>query len=192
MIHSGSDSGSGSTTLPGRVCVSALQQSLCSRRCRYFPWTYRYLFNSSLCYAYSSLWPTADCAASQLSVNKSLSYTWTGLSTNAFVCTWGVCLREPELHLDVSVYKSFSVHLGCLSTIEPVLNLCVSVYRRFFVHLGCLSTRACAAITCVSVYKRFYVLLGCLSTRGCAAPMCVLFVLFLCMSVYKSLCFTCM
>jgi hypothetical protein len=129
-------------TSPGRICSSAA------------------------CAMPGGVWPTAASAAPQLSVYKSLSYTWTCLST--FVFTWGVCLQE------------------------PVLNLCVSVYKSFFVHLGCQSTRACAALTCVSVYKSFYVQLGCLSTRGCAAPMCVLFVLFLDMSVYKSLCFTCM
>jgi hypothetical protein len=113
------------------------------------------------------------------------------LSTKAFVCILGVCL------------------------LEPVLNLCVSVYRRFCVHLGCLSTRACVALMCVRLQEilcapvvSFYKSLCCThvcvrlqellcapwvsSTRVCAAPIFVLFVLFLGMSVYKSLCFTCM
>ena len=77
-------------------------------------------------------------------------------------CTWTVCLQEPVLHRDVSVYKSFCVHLRCLSNIqyracaalmrvcpqellcapegsvdyiEPVLHLFLSVYKSFLLHL---------------------------------------------------------
>ncbi len=32
-------------------------------------------------------------------------------------CTWTVCPQEPVLHRNVSVCKSFCVHLRCLSTI---------------------------------------------------------------------------
>ncbi len=135
---------------PEHFCVSLLQYSslYCPRSCLScsslcFTWTY--LFNSSLCcmcqkMAYSSLW-----------------------------CTWTVCLQEPVLHRDVSVYKSFCVHLRCLSNIwslfalmrvclqellcapevsvdyiEPVLHLSLSVYNLCSTW-KCLSSKACAA-----------------------------------------------
>jgi hypothetical protein len=31
-------------------------------------------------------------------------------------CTWTVCLQEPVLHRDMSAYRSFCVHLRCMST----------------------------------------------------------------------------
>jgi hypothetical protein len=89
--------------------------------------------SSAACAMPGGVWPTAACAAPQLFVYKSLSDTWTGLSTKAFLCTWCVCLQE-----------------------EPMLNLCVSVYKSFFVHLVCLSTRrAYVELMCVCLQKLF-------------------------------------
>jgi hypothetical protein len=71
------------------------------------------------------VWPTEACTAPELSVYQSLCcpWSWTSLSTRAFVlhmtclstragaAPGRVCLLEPVLHLCVSVYKSFVVHL---------------------------------------------------------------------------------
>jgi len=92
IIHSGSDSGSGSTTLPGRVCVSALQQSVCSRGWRYFTWTY--LFISRLCYA-----------------RRYMTYS-------SLCCSSTVCLQEPVLHLYVNVYENFVQLLDLYGTLR--------------------------------------------------------------------------
>ncbi len=103
-------------------------------------------------------------------------------------CTWTACLQEPVLHRDVSVYKSFCVHLRCLSNTiygacavlmsvclqellcapevsvdykEPVLHLFLSVYKSFVSTWKCLSSRALLHL-CISVYQSF-VLHLCLS-----------------------------
>ncbi len=58
-------------------------------------------------------------------------------------CTWTVCLQEPVLHRDVSVYKSFCVHLRCLSSLCCTYS-CPSI-RALCCTWKCLSSRACAA-----------------------------------------------
>ena len=86
-------------------------------------------------------------------------------------CTWTVCLQKPALHRDVSVYKSFCVHLRCLSNIW---SLCCTY--------ACLSTRA---FVCTWGVFRLY--------RACAALSLVrlYFVQHLEVSVFKSLCCIC-
>jgi hypothetical protein len=123
----------------------------------------------SVCQLYSSLYVPGGVGTSPGRICSSAACAMPGGVWPTAACA------APQL----SVYKSLSDTWMCLCTKaflctwgvcqqEPVLNLCVSVY------------------------KSFYVQLGCLSRRGCAAPVCVLFVLFLDMSVYRSLCFTCM
>ncbi len=57
-------------------------------------------------------------------------------------CTWTVCLREPVLHRDVSacLQELLCAPEVSVKYMEPVLHLCVSVYKSFCVHLRCLST----------------------------------------------------
>ncbi len=77
-------------------------------------------------------------------------------------CTWTVCLQEPVLHRDVSVYKSFCVHLRCLSTIQSLCCTSSSPsIRAFCCTWKCLSSRALLHL-CISVYQSF-VLHLCLS-----------------------------
>jgi hypothetical protein len=115
----------------------------------------------------------------------------------------------------VFFYKSFCLHLGCLSTIAcPAhLHVClqellcapgVSVYKRLCFTYACTSTKAfvcnwgvCLQESvlhlCMSVYKSFCVHLGCLSTRDCVALIHVCLQELLSIpgvSVYKSLCCT--
>jgi hypothetical protein len=70
------------------------------------------------------------------------------LSTRAFVCTWGVRLPDPVLHLCMSIYKNF-----CPASRRDSLRtrVCAALMRVSLQKLSCctwtsLSTRACAAL----------------------------------------------
>ncbi len=83
-------------------------------------------------------------------------------------CTYRrVCLLEPVLHLRVCVYKSFCAAPGRVFLQEPVLHLCVCVYTSFCAAPG----RVYLQESVLSVY--------------------ISFVLHLDISVYKSMCCTC-
>jgi hypothetical protein len=119
------------------------------------------------------------------------------MACSSLWCTWTVCLQEPVLHRDVSVYKSFCVHLRCLSNmcracaalmrvclqelfcspevsvdyIEPVLHLFLYVYKSFVQHLE------------VSIFKSLCCICAFLSTRA-------LFCICACMQFTRVLCCT--
>jgi hypothetical protein len=95
---------------PGRVCVSVLQQSVRSPEVSGLQ-LHACASNARICSTAANavpsvVWPTPVCAASVLSVCRSLCCTWTCLftralcctwtclSTRALCCTWRVCLQE--------------------------------------------------------------------------------------------------
>ena len=91
------------------------------------------------------VWPTAACAASVLSVCKSLCCTWTCLFSifKDFCAAPGVSVYKSfVLHIEVSVYKSFALHLDVSADRSFVLYLDVPVCKNFCCTCACLSTRA--------------------------------------------------
>ncbi len=102
------------------------------------------------------VWPTAACAASVLSVGKSLCCTWTCLFSifKNFCATPGVSVYKSfVLHIEVSVYKSFVLHIE------------VSVYKGFALHLDVSAERSFVLYLDVPVCKNFCCTCACLSTR---------------------------
>jgi len=86
------------------------------------------------------VWPTAACAASVLSVCKSLCLF---SIFKDFCATPGVSVYKSfVLHIEVSVYKSFALHLDVSADRSFVLYLDVPVCKNFCCTCACLSTRA--------------------------------------------------
>jgi len=86
-------------------------------------------------------------------------------------CTLNACLQVPVLHRDVSVYKSFCLHLRCLPTVYSLC--CTYTYpsiRDLCCTWKCLSSRACAALVHVCLRELCAApVLVCLP-EFCAAP----------------------
>jgi hypothetical protein len=62
---------------------------------------------------------------------------------SSFRCTWTVPLQEPVLHLHFRLQELCAAP-ECFCLQEPALHLCVSVYKSFVLHLD-MSTRVYAA-----------------------------------------------
>jgi len=134
---------------PGRVRVSVLQQSVMSSEVSGLQ-LHACASNARICSTAANavsrgVWPTAACAASVLSVCKSLCCTWTCLFSifKDFCATPGVSVYKSfVLHIEVSVYKSFALHLDVSADRSFVLYLDVPVCKNFCCTCACLSTRA--------------------------------------------------
>jgi hypothetical protein len=116
---------------------------------------------TAVCNVHGGVWPAAACLcfkcvylfnSSQCCAKRSMAYS-------SLCSIYTVCLQEPVLHLDVSIYTGFCATPACLST----RALCF--------------TRTCLPTKCVCLQEL------------CAAPgrACLHeFLLHLCVSVYKS------
>jgi hypothetical protein len=144
-------------TVSGRVCVSVLQQSVLFPEVyglqqlvlhldvsvQQQPVLSQEVYGLQLLLLLPDCMSIRACAIPRVSVYKeilcapgvlfSLCCTYMCPSTKA--CAAPVLF---VLYLDISV---------------PVLHLDVSVYERFCVHLGCLFTRTCAALMCVRLQE---------------------------------------
>ncbi len=122
----------------------------------------------SMCTVPRGVWPAAACASPGHICSIATCAVPGGVwPTSACAALWLSVYKSPVLHQDVSVYKSFCVHLTwgvCLQ--EPV---CTYV---------CPSTRAFVCTWCVCIQEpvlHLYLCFlcctwTCLSTRACASP----------------------
>ncbi len=137
------------------TCVSSMAASAALERVSSlcFPWTCPCVRATAVCNVLRSVWPAAACLcfkcpylfnSSQCCAKRSMAY-----SSLCSICT--VCLQEPVLHLDVSIYTSFCATPACLSTRALCFTQTCLATRVLCCTWMCLPTRAlCCTWTCLS------------------------------------------
>ncbi len=140
---------SGRVSLLHMAACAALERvsSLC------FPWTCPCVSATAVCNVLGGVWPAAACLcfkyaylfnSSQCCAKRSMAYSSLGS-----ICT--VCLQEPVLHLDVSIYTGFCATPACLSTRALCFTRTCLTIRVLCCTWMCLPTRAlCCTWTCLS------------------------------------------